>query len=47
MLDTLDSESVQEAIAASQVIALGGSAADGFAFINKKIAENLTEEKKI
>ena len=45
--DTLNSQPVQEAIAASQVIGLGGSAVGGFAFINNKIAENLTEEQKI
>jgi hypothetical protein len=45
--DTLNSEPVQEAIAASQIIGLGVSTVGGFAFINKKITENLNEEQKI
>ena len=45
--DTLNSEIVQEAIAAAKVIGIGGSTVGGFAYINEKIAKNLTEEQKI
>lgn len=45
--DILESEPVQEAIAATKVIGVGSTAAGGFAYIHKKVGENLTEEQKI
>ena len=45
--DLLASDVVQETIAATKVIGIGSTAAGGFAFVHKKVGENLTEDQKI